>query len=562
MSTGGGQSNPRGNPTRSEQIGTTLGKGMAAVSRGVNTVASGAKRLAGKAVNAADKVVSFTEKLQELCKATGADSDVQAAMMQVFTEMIGQSAMAAIEGAIPGWSLLRGGADFAKECDHLISIVRERARLERRIERDYFRARDATKAVEGLLKLMARDVASSSARTATSAARFASAVAGAAATVPGALDAIVSAVTAVVDLMRKCAEVALEVRDMVEGNRLIQEHFHNGTALQKVFENAFIGTFIVAKAPEAYLMNVSLALYADPGTTTCLKKMRAVIAEAKERASGYLEESGLTVDPALDDDEEYGAFMQVGQLVTQAALMEQLRAGVALKPTVANPRPVTLMEQIRAGVALKPTVINPRPVFPPEPSPPIPVQIMVGEIVAPSPPDVRPALDHLEATLRRVAEDYQKTLSRYVFSSLRNTSPESMATYAYLTNRVAADIGRSKLNGDIVSVPSIVRALLGGPPLLDAARQEAARRDILSVELDKLRVLNPSAYRSMPGRVYFRAPVEASRIFGFEPLVSTRISFVSGLYAGPPCRGRAFSGLLARRVKAPVLRSTRNKPPK
>lgn len=440
MSTGGGQSNPRGNPTRSEQIGTTLGKGMAAVSRGVNTVASGAKRLAGKAVNAADKVVSFTEKLQELCKATGADSDVQAAMMQVFTEMIGQSAMAAIEGAIPGWSLLRGGADFAKECDHLISIVRERARLERRIERDYFRARDATKAVEGLLKLMARDVASSSARTATSAARFASAVAGAAATVPGALDAIVSAVTAVVDLMRKCAEVALEVRDMVEGNRLIQEHFHNGTALQKVFENAFIGTFIVAKAPEAYLMNVSLALYADPGTTTCLKKMRAVIAEAKERVSGYLEESGLTVDPALDDDEEYGAFMQVGQLVTQAALMEQLRAGVALKPTV----------------------INPRPVFPPEPSPPIPVQIMVGEIVAPSPPDVRPAL-------------------------------ESMATYAYLTNRVAADIGRSKLNGDIVSVPSIVRALLGGPPLLDAARQEAARRDILSVELDKLRVLKPSS---------------------------------------------------------------------
>lgn len=440
MSTGGGQSNPRGNPTRSEQIGTTLGKGMAAVSRGVNTVASGAKRLAGKAVNAADKVVSFTEKLQELCKATGADSDVQAAMMQVFTEMIGQSAMAAIEGAIPGWSLLRGGADFAKECDHLISIVRERARLERRIERDYFRARDATKAVEGLLKLMARDVASSSARTATSAARFASAVAGAAATVPGALDAIVSAVTAVVDLMRKCAEVALEVRDMVEGNRLIQEHFHNGTALQKVFENAFIGTFIVAKAPEAYLMNVSLALYADPGTTTCLKKMRAVIAEAKERVSGYLEESGLTVDPALDDDEEYGAFMQVGQLVTQAALMEQLRAGVALKPTV----------------------INPRPVFPPEPSPPIPVQIMVGEIVAPSPPDVRPAL-------------------------------ESMATYAYLTNRVAADMGRSKLNGDIVSVPSIVRALLGGPPLLDAARQEAARRDILSVELDKLRVLKPSS---------------------------------------------------------------------
>jgi hypothetical protein len=471
MSTGGGQSNPRGNPTRSEQIGTTLGKGMAAVSRGVNTVASGAKRLAGKAVNAADKVVSFTEKLQELCKATGADSDVQAAMMQVFTEMIGQSAMAAIEGAIPGWSLLRGGADFAKECDHLISIVRERARLERRIERDYFRARDATKAVEGLLKLMARDVASSSARTATSAARFASAVAGAAATVPGALDAIVSAVTAVVDLMRKCAEVALEVRDMVEGNRLIQEHFHNGTALQKVFENAFIGTFIVAKAPEAYLMNVSLALYADPGTTTCLKKMRAVIAEAKERVSGYLEESGLTVDPALDDDEEYGAFMQVGQLVTQAALMEQLRAGVALKPTV----------------------INPRPVFPPEPSPPIPVQIMVGEIVAPSPPDVRPALDRLEATLRRVAEDYQKTLSRYVFSSLRNTSPESMATYAYLTNRVAADMGRSKLNGDIVSVPSIVRALLGGPPLLDAARQEAARRDILSVELDKLRVLKPSS---------------------------------------------------------------------
>ena len=68
-----------------------------------------------------------------------------------------------------------------------------------------------------------------------------------------------------------------------------------------------------------------------------------------------------------------------------------------------------------------------------------------------------------------------------------------MATYAYLTNRVAADMGRSKLNGDIVSVPSIVRALLGGPPLLDAARQEAARRDILSVELDKLRVLKPSS---------------------------------------------------------------------
>jgi len=282
-------------------------------------------------------------------------------------------------------------------------------------------------------------------------------------------------VTAAVDLMRKCAEVALEVRDMVEGNRLIREHFHNGAALQEVLENAFIGTFIVAKAPEAYLMNVSLALYADPGTTTCLKTMRAVIAEAKERAAGYLEESGLTVDPELDDDDEYGAFMQVGQLVTHAALMEQIRVGVALKPTVVTPRPVSLMEQIRAGVTLKPTVVNPRPVFPADPPPPIPVQIMVGEIVAPSPPDVRPALDRLEATLRRVAEEYKKTLSRYVFSSLRNTSPESMATYAYLTNRVAADIGRSKLDADIVSVPSIMRALLGGPPALDVARQDAAR---------------------------------------------------------------------------------------
>ena len=517
MSTGRGQSNPRSTPTRAEQIGTTLGKGMAAVSRGVNSVASGAKRLAGKAANAADKAVSFTEKLQQLCEATGADDTEKAFMMQAFTEMIGQSTMAAIEGAIPGWSLLKGGADFAKECDHLISIVRERARLERRIERDYFRARDATKAVEGLLKLMTRDVASSSARTATSGARFASAVAGAAATVPGALDAIVSAVTAVVDLMRKCAEVALEVRDMVKGNGLIQNHFHNGTALQEVFENAFIGTFIVAKAPEAYLLNVSLTLYAEPGTSICLKKMRAVIAEAKERASGYLEESGLTVDPALDDDDEYGPFMQVGQLVTQAALMEQLRAGVALKPTVANPRPVTLMEQIRAGVALKPTVINPRPVFPPEPPPPIPVQIMVGEIVPPSPPDVRPALDRLEATLRRVAEDYHKTLSRYVISSLRNTSPESMATYAYLTNRVAADIGRSKLNGDIVSVPSIMRALLGGPPLLDTARQEAARRDIQSAELDKLRVLKPSSdMHGILGKAFRAWELAESDLVGFS----------------------------------------------
>lgn len=493
MATGGGQSNPRGAPSRAERLGAAVGKGMASVSRGANAVAGKAKRLAGKAADAADKAVSFTEKLQKLCEATGASVDVQAAMMQVFAEMIGQSTMAAIQGAIPGWSLLSGGIDFAKECDHLISIVRERARLERQIEREYFRARDATKAVEGLLKLMTRDVASSAARTATSGARFAGAVAGAAATVPGALDSIVSAVTAVVDLMRKCAEVALEVRDMVEGNRLIQEHFHNGAALQEVFENAFIGTFIVAKAPEAYLMNVSLALYADPGTTTCLKKMRAVIAGAKERASGYLEESGLTVDPELDDDDDYGAFMQVGQLVTHAALMEQIRAGVALKPTVVTPRPVSLMEQIRAGVTLKPTVVNPRPVFPADPPPPIPVQIMVGEIVAPSPPDVRPALDRLEATLRRVAEDYKKTLSRYIFSSLRNTSPESMATYAYLTNRVAADIGRSKLNGDIVSVPSIMRALLGGPPALDTARQDAARRDIQSAELDKVRVLKPSS---------------------------------------------------------------------
>lgn len=467
---------------------------MASISRGASAVAGKARRLAGKAADAADKAVSFTEKLQKLCEATGASVDVQAAMMQVFTEMIGQSTMAAIQGAIPGWSLLSGGIEFAKECDHLISIVRERARLERQIERDYFRARDATKAVEGLLKLMTRDVASSSARTATSGARFAGAVAGAAATVPGALDSIVSAVTAVVDLMRKCAEVALEVRDMVEGNRLIREHFHNGAALQEVFENAFIGTFIVAKAPEAYLMNVSLALYAEIGTTTCLKKMKAVIAEAKERAAGYLEESGLTVDPELKDNNgEYGEFMQVGQLVTHAALMEQIRAGVALRPTVVNPRPVSLMEQIRAGVTLKPTVVNPRPVFPADPPPPIPVQIMVGEIVAPSPPDVRPALDRLEATLRRVAEEYKKTLSRYVFSSLRNTSPESMATYAYLTNRVAADIGRSKLDADIVSVPSIMRALLGGPPLLDVARQEAAWRDIQSAELDKLRVLKPSS---------------------------------------------------------------------
>jgi hypothetical protein len=516
MATGGEQSNPRGTPTRAERLGATLGKGVDAVSRGVNSLASGAKRLAGRAANAADKAVSFTEKLQELCEATGASVDVQAAMMQVFTEMIGQSAMAAIEGAIPGWSLLSGGVDFAKECDHLISIVRERARLERRIERDYFRARDATKAVEGLLKLMARDVKSSAARTTTSAARFAGAVAGAAMTVPGALESIVSAVTAVVDLMRKCAEVVLEVRDMVEGNRLIQEHFHNGAALQDVFENAFIGTFVVAKAPEAYLMNVSLALYADPGTTTCLKKMRAVIAEAKERASDYLEESGLTVEPALDDDDEYGAFMQVGQLVTHTALMEQIRAGAALKPTVVSPRPVSLMEQIRNGVALKPTVMNPRPVFPPEPPPPIPVQIMVGEIVAPSPPDVRPALDRLESTLRRVAEEYKKTLSRYVFSSLRNTSPESMAAYAYLTNRVAADIGKSKLNGDIVSVPSIMRALLGGPPLLDNARQEAAWRDIQSAELDKLRVLRtPSDMHDILGRA-FRAWEQAeSDVVGF-----------------------------------------------
>lgn len=479
MSTDGQSAGSSAKPaTASEKAGSFFGRIMQKTASTASSTYGTAKTYGGKAVAAVDKAVSFSEKLRQLCDATGAPPAVQEAMMAAFSEVIGQSTLKAIEAAIPGWSLVKGGVDFASECDHLISIVRERARLERRIERDYFRSQGATKAIEGLLKLMDRDVASSSARTATSAARFTAAVAGAATATPAALESIVSAVTAVVDVMRQCAEIALEVRDMVEANRLIDEHFANGAALQEVFQNAFLGTFIVAKAPEAYLMNVALTLYADPGSVTCLKKMASVIRETKERAEEYLEDSGLTLEPPLEETEEHGAFMQVSQLIQRAMLMQEIRAGKSLRPTPVIPRPV---------------FPEPEPEPPPvDPPPPVPIQLVVGEIQD-STPDVGPALDRLEATLRRVSAEYQQTFSRYFFTSLRNTSKESMATFGYINEQLAADIRQSKLNRDILTVPSIVRALLGGPPSLEAARQAAAARDIYSPALLALMVLKPSS---------------------------------------------------------------------
>jgi hypothetical protein len=479
VSTDGQSSGSSAKPsTTGEKAGSFFGRLMRKTESTASSTFGTAKKYGGKAVAAVDKAISFSEKLRQLCEATGAPPEVQQAMMAAFSDVIGRSTLNAIEAAIPGWSLVKGGLDFASECDHLISIVRERARLERRIERDYFRSQGPTKAIEGLLKLMERDVASSSARTATSGARFTAAVAGAATATPAALESIVGAVTAVVDVMRQCAEIALEVRDMVEGNRLIEEHFSNGAALQDVFRNAFIGTFIVAKAPEPYLMNVSLTLYAEPGSITCLKKMASVIREAKERAEGYLEDSGLTLEPPLEEAEQHGAFMQVSQLVQHATLMSEIRAGKSLRPTPVIPRPV---------------FPDPEPEPPPvDPPPPVPIQIVVGDIQD-STPDVGPALDRLEAILRRVAADYEETFSRYFFKALRNTSTESMATFTYLKEQLAADIRQSKLNRDIITVPSIIRAVLGGPPSLEAARQAAGARDIHSPALLSLMVLKSSS---------------------------------------------------------------------
>jgi hypothetical protein len=469
-------------PSVGEQAGTAVGNA-------IRTTAAAASHVAGKARNAfrgikeaVDKATSFTDRVRQLCEATGAGTDEQAAMVSIITEAIGQSAMDAIDGAIPGWGVTTAGLEFVQECDHLIRIVRDRAQLERRIGREYFRDEDATRAIEGLLQLMQRDKASSMTRTATSVTRLAVGMAGLATPVPGALDSITSAVTAVVNLMRKIADIVLEVRDMVEANKLIEKHFANGEELTKVFQNPFLGTFIVAKAPEGYLMNVSLALYAQAGSTTLLKKMTAVITKTKQQAAGYLEESALTVDPELEDvDDDHGIFMQVGALVGQASLMEEIRGGTTLR---AVPRPVDRALQ-NALLELTPS---------PDPPPPVPLDILIGGIEdgADRLP-VGPSLDRLKIAIQKVADDYEKTFSRYMgLRKSMTTSRESMAAYAYFRGTFAANVEQSKCASDIDSVPNLVRALLGETqaPSLQAAKQDAMRAGIVSPEITNLLVLS------------------------------------------------------------------------
>jgi hypothetical protein len=469
-------------------VGQSLQKTATAASR----VTESGRNAVRQIQEAADKATSFTERVKQLCEATGADGDVQAVMLSIITAAIGESAVAAIQGAIPGWGVANAGIKFAQECDHLVGVVRSRAQLERRIEREYFRANDATKAIEGLLKLMERDVKSSQTRTATSGLQFAVGVAGLATATPAALDSIASALAAVVNLMRKIADVVLEVRDMVEANKLVKEHFANGAALTEVFQNPFLGTFIVAKAPEAYLMNVSLALYAEPGSTTVLKKMIAVITETKEKAAGYLEKSALTVYPELEDvDDDHGVFMQVGALVAHHSLMEEIRGGTTLR---AAPRPVDrplqnalVQLELRKGVELR--EVKPKP----DPPPPIPVQIVVGGIDAGADRlPVGPALDRLRTAIQGVADNYEKTFSRYLgLRKSMTTSKESMAAYTYFRGTFTANVDQSKLGDDIDSVPNLIRAILGDPqaPSLQAAKQAAMRAGIVSPEIANLLVL-------------------------------------------------------------------------
>jgi hypothetical protein len=473
-------------PTVAERAGSAMGKTAQKTATAAGRAADAGRSAVRKIQEAADKATSFTERVKQLCEATGADSEVQAVMLSIITAAIGESAVAAVEGAIPGWGVANAGIKFAQECDHLVGIVRARAQLERRIEREYFRANDATKAIEGLLQLMERDVKSSTTRTATSGLQFAVGVAGLATATPAALDSIASALAAVVNLMRKIAEIVLEVRDMVEANKLIKEHFANGIALTEVFQNPFLGTFIAAKAPEAYLMNVSLALYAEPGSATVLKKMIAVITETKKKAAGYLEDSALTVHPELEDvDDDHGVFMQVGALVAHHSLMEQIRGGTTLKAT---PRPVDRPLQ-NALVQLELRKVQPQT----DPPPPVPVQMVVGGIDdgADLPP-VGPALDRLKMTIKKVVDEYEKTFSRYLgLRKSMTTSKESMAAYTYFKGTFDANVEQSKRNGDIETVPNLIRAMLGETqaPLLQAAKQAAMANAIVSPEIDNLLVL-------------------------------------------------------------------------
>lgn len=485
-------------PTAGERAGKAMGQTLQKAATAAGRAAEAGKNAVRKIKNAADKATSFTERVKQLCEATGADSDVQDAMLSIITAAIGESAMAAIEGAIPGWGLVNAGIEFAQECDHLVGVVRSRAQLERRIEREYFRANDAASAIEGLLKLMERDIASSTTRTATSAMRLAVGVAGVATASSGASDSIASALSAVVNLMQKIAEIVLEVRDMVEANKLIKEHFANGTALTEVFQNPFLGTFIAAKAPPEYLMNVSLALYAEPGSATVLKKMIAVITETKKKATAYLEESALTVYPELEDvDDKHGVFMQVGasvphhSLVAHQSLMEQIRGGTTLRATrrpADRPLQNALVQlELRKSVELR--EVKPKP----DPPPPVPVQIVVGGIDdgADRRP-VGPALDRLKIVIKKVVDDYEKTFSRYLgLRKSMTTSKESMAAYTYFKGSFDANVEQSKRNGDIDSVPNLIRAVLGGTqaPALQAAKQAAMANDIVSPEIDNLTVL-------------------------------------------------------------------------
>lgn len=479
-------------PTAGERAGKAVGKALQQTASAASRATNAGRDAVRKIQEAADKATSFTDRVKQLCEATGADSEVQAVMLSIITAAIGESALAAIEGAIPGWGVANAGIKFAQECDHLVGVVRARAQTERRIEREYFRANDATKAIEGLLKLMERDVTSSSTRAATSGLQFAVGVAGLATATPAALDSITSALTAVVNLMRKIADIVLEVRDMVEANKLIKEHFANGAELTKVLQNPFLGTFIVAKAPEAYLMNVSLALYAEPGSTTVLKKMIAVIKETKERAAGYLEDSALTVHPDLENvDDDHGAFMQVSTLVTQHSLMEQIRGGTVLRATrrpVDRPLQNALVQlEVRKVVAL-------RKVMPePDPPPPVPVQIVIGDIDEQADRlPIAPALDRLKMAIKKVADEYEKTFSRYLgLRKSMTTSKESMSAFAYFKGAFEANVEQSKRNGDIESVPNLIRALLGEAeaPSLQAAKQAAIANELVSPEIDKLLVL-------------------------------------------------------------------------
>jgi hypothetical protein len=214
--------------------------------------------------------------------------------------------------------------------------------------------------------------------------------------------------------------------------------------------------------------------------------MIAVITETKKKAAGYLEDSALTVHPELEDvDDDHGVFMQVGALVAHHSLMEQIRGGTTLKAT---PRPVDRPLQ-NALVQLELRKVQPQT----DPPPPVPVQMVVGGIDdgADLPP-VGPALDRLKMTIKKVVDEYEKTFSRYLgLRKSMTTSKESMAAYTYFKGTFDANVEQSKRNGDIETVPNLIRAMLGETqaPLLQAAKQAAMANAIVSPEIDNLLVL-------------------------------------------------------------------------